>query len=336
MPCSECWGLAMRRRDFVKGIAGSAIGWPLAARAQQSTIPLIGFMHARSADDTVGQVSAFRHGLMEAGLVEGQDVKIEYRFAAGQYDQLPLMAADFVRQAVSLIVAASDPSAQAAKAATSTIPIVFAVGNDPIKLGLVGSYNRPGGNATGINILTAAMEAKRLGLLHEIVPQAAVVGFVVNPNYAQATAQIRQIEDAAHATGLQIYVLRVSNDEDIDIAFKTVAQQRIAAVIVAADPFIDTRRDKIISLSAQQAVPTMYQFREHAAAGGLMSYGIDLIDVYRQVGIYAARVLKGAKPADLPVMEPTKFEFIINLKTARALGLEINPQLLTNADEVIE
>ena len=281
-------------------------------------------------------MTAFRRGLTEAGLVEGQSVKIEYRFAAGQYDQLPLMAADFVRQPVNLIVAASDPSAQAAKAATTTIPIVFAVGNDPIKLGLVGSYNRPGGNATGINILTAAMEAKRLGLLHEIVPQAAIVGLVVNPNYAQATAQVGQIEDAAHAIGLQIYVLRVSNDEDIDIAFKTVAQQRIAALIVAADPFIDTRREKIISLSAHQAVPTTYQFREHAATGGLMSYGIDLTDVYRQVGIYAARVLNGAKPADLPVMEPTKFEFVINLKTARTLGLQINPQLLTIADELIE
>jgi putative ABC transport system substrate-binding protein len=180
------------------------------------------------------------------------------------------------------------------------------------------------------------MEAKRLGLLHEVVPQAAIVGLIVNPNYAQATAQVRQIEDAAHASGLQIYVLRVSNDEDIDTAFKAVTQQRIAALIVAADPFIDTRRDKIIALAARNAVPTMYQFREHAAAGGLMSYGVDLVDVYRQVGIYAARVLKGAKPADLPVMEPTKFEFVINLKTARALGLQINPQLFTNADEVIE
>ena len=325
----------MRRRDFIRVVTGSAITWPLAAWAQQPTIPVIGFMHARSADDTVGQVTAFRRGLTEAGLVQGQSVKIEYRFAAGQYDQLPLIAADFVRQAVNLIVAASDPSAQAAKAA-SVSPIVFAVGNDPIKLDLVRSYNRPGGNATGINILTAAMEAKRLGLLHEIVPQAAIVGLVVNPNYAQATAQVGQIEDAAHAIGLQIYVLRVSNDEDIDIAFKTVAQQRIAALIVAADPFIDTRREKIISLSAHQAVPTTYQFREHAATGGLMSYGIDLTDVYRQVGIYAARVLNGAKPADLPVMEPTKFEFVINLKTARTLGLQINPQLLTNADEVIE
>jgi putative ABC transport system substrate-binding protein len=262
----------MRRRDFIQLLGGMAAAWPLAVGAQQPTItiPVIGFMHARSADDTVGQVLAFRRGLAEAGLVEGQSVKIEYHFADGQYDQLPLMAADFVRQAVSLIVAASDPSAQAAKAATATIPIVFAVGNDPIKLGLVGSYNRPGGNATGINILTAAMEAKRLGLLHEIVPQAAVVGLIVNPNYAQATAQVRQIEDAAHAIGLQIYVLRVSNDEDIDIAFKTIAERRIAALIVGADPFIDTRRDKIISLSAHQAVPTMYQFREHAAAGGLM------------------------------------------------------------------
>jgi putative ABC transport system substrate-binding protein len=325
----------MRRREFMALVGGAGI-WPLAASAQQATIPVIGFMHARSADDTVGQVSAFRRGLTEAGLIEGQNVKIEYRFAAGHYDRLPLIAADFVRQAVNLIVAASDPSAQAAKAATATMPIVFAVGNDPIKLGLVASYNRPGGNATGINILTAAMEAKRLGLLHEIVPQAAVVGVIVNPNYAQATAQVRQIEDAARATGLQIYVLRVSNDEDIDKAFNAIAQQRIAALIVAADPFIDTRREKIISLTARQAVPTMYQFREHAAAGGLMSYGVDLIDVYRQVGIYAARILKGAKPADLPVMEPTKFEFVINLKTARALGLEINPQLLTNADEIIE
>jgi putative tryptophan/tyrosine transport system substrate-binding protein len=325
----------MRRRDFIAVIGGSA-ALPLAVRAQQPTIPVIGFMHARSANDTVGQVAAFRRGLAEAGLVEGQNVKIEYRFAAGQYDQLPSVAADFVHRAVSLIVAASDPSAQAAKAATATIPIVFAVGNDPMKLGLVASYNRPGGNATGINILTAAMEAKRLGLLHEIVPQAGVVGLLVNPNYAQATTQVRQIEDAARATGLHIYVLHVSNDEDIDKAFNTIAQQRIAALIVAADPFIDTRREKVISLSARQAVPTMYQFREHAAAGGLMSYGVDLIEVYRQVGTYAARILKGAKPADLPVMEPTKFEFVINVKTARTLGLNINPQLLTNADEVIE
>jgi putative tryptophan/tyrosine transport system substrate-binding protein len=245
-----------RRREFIALVGGAGV-WPVAASAQQPTNPVIGFMHARSADDTVGQVSAFRRGLTEAGLVEGQSVKIEYRFAAGQYDQLPLMAADFVRQAVSLIVAASDPSAQAAKAATTTIPIVFAVGNDPIKLGLVGSYNRPGGNATGFNILTAAMEAKRLGLLHEIVPQAAVVGLIVNPNYAQATAQVRQIENAAHAIGLQVDVLQVSSDDDIDIAFKTIGQQRISALIVGADPLIDTRRDKIISLSSQQAVPTM-------------------------------------------------------------------------------
>jgi putative ABC transport system substrate-binding protein len=325
----------MRRREFI-ALLGSTTIWPLAAVAQEPTIPVIGFMHARSAEDTVDQVSAFRHGLTEAGVIEGQGVKIEYHFAGGQYDRLPLMAADFVRQAVSLIVAASDPSTQAAKAATAIIPIVFAVGNDPIKLGLVGSYNRPGGNATGINILTAAMEAKRLGFLHEIVPQAAVVGLIVNPNYAQATAQIRQIEGAAHGIGVQVNVLQVSSDEDIDTAFKTIAQQRIGAVIVGADPFIDTRRDKIIGLAAEHAVPTMYQFREHAAAGGLMSYGIDLADVYRQVGIYAARVLKGAKPADLPVMEPTKFEFVINLKTAKALGLQINPQLLTNADEVID
>jgi putative tryptophan/tyrosine transport system substrate-binding protein len=326
----------MRRRECIVLLGSAAAAWPFAAAAQQPTIPVIGFMHARSADDTVGQVSAFRRGLAETGLVEGQNVKIEYHFADGEYDHLPLMAADLVRQAVNLIVAASDPSAQAAKAATATIPIVFAVGNDPIKLGLVGSYNRPGGNATGINILTAEMEAKRLGLLHEIVPQAPVVGLIVNPHYAPATAQVRQIEDAAHAIGLQIHVLRVSNDEDIEMAFKTIAQRRIAAVIVGADPFIDTRRENIISLSAQQGVPTMYQFREHAAAGGLMSYGIDLADAYRQVGIYAARVLKGAKPADLPVMEPTKFEFVINLKTARKLGLQINPQLLTNADEIIE
>ena len=267
----------------------------------------------------------------------GRNVAFEYRWAENHYDRLPSLVAELVHFQVTLIASLRPTlSALAAKAATATIPIVFAVGNDPIKLGLVGSYNRPGGNATGINILTAAMEAKRLGLLHEIVPQAAVVGLIVNPNYAQATAQIRQIESAAHGIGLQVYVLQVSSDEDIDIAFKTIAQQRIGAVIVGADPFIDTRRDKVISLAAQQAVPTMYQFREHAAAGGLMSYGINLADVYRQVGIYAARVLKGAKPADLPVMEPTKFEFVINLKTAKALGLQINPQLLTNADEVID
>ena len=325
----------MRRRAFIAAL-GSAAAWPLAARGQQPVMPVVGFLHARSPDDVAYQVAAFRHGLGEAGYIEGESVSIQYRFALGDYGQLPEMAAELVRRPVAVLVAGSDPAALAAKAATSNIPIVFAVGSDPIKLGLVASVSRPGGNATGMNILTSALEAKRLGLLHELVPQAAIIGVLMNPNNSTTEGQLRDLHEAARAIGLQIHALRSSTDAEIDAAFEAVAQQHIAVLVVASDPFLDTRRDKIVALAQHHSVPAMYQFREHAVAGGLMSYGINLPDVYRQLGIYTGQILKGTKPADLPVMQPTKFELVINLKTAKALGLEIPPQLLALADEVIE
>ena len=325
----------MRRREFIAALGGAA-AWPLAARGQQPVTPVVGFLHARSPDDIAYLVAAFRHGLGEAGYIEGESVSIQYRFALGDYGQLPEMAAELVRRPVAVLVAGSDPAALAAKAATSNIPIVFAVGSDPIKLGLVASDSRPGGNATGMNILTSALEAKRLGLLHELMPQAAIIGVLVNPNYSPTESQLRDLHEAARTIGLQIHALRSSTDAEIDAAFGAVAQEHVAVLVVAADPFLDTRRDKIVALAQHHSVPAMYQFREHAVAGGLMSYGIDLPDVYRQLGIYTGQILKGTKPADLPVMQPTKFELVINLKTAKALGLEIPPQLLARADEVIE
>jgi ABC-type uncharacterized transport system substrate-binding protein len=309
---------------------------PLAARAQQPAMPEVGFLHARSPEDTALQVAALRRGLAENGYIEGQSVTIEYRFALGQYDRLPMMAEELARRPVAVLVAGSDPAALAAKAATTTIPIAFAVGADPVKLGLVASYNRPGGNATGMNILTSTLEAKRLGLLRELVPQAATIGILLNPNYPQAESHLRDMQEAARAVGLQIHVLRASTDREIEAAFESVAQHTILALAVSADPFFDTRRDKIVASAARYAVPTMYQFREHVAAGGLMSYGIDLPDVYRQVGGYVGRILKGAKPADLPVLQPTKFEFVINRKTAKALGVTFSDNLLSLADEVID
>ena len=247
------------------------------------------------------------------------------------------MAMELVdRPVVVLAATGGENSAMAAKAATSTIPIVFAVGSDPIKLGLVASYNRPGGNVTGINILTTTLEAKRLGLLHELVPRAATVGVLLNPNWPPSANQLRDVQDAARVVGLQINVLQASTDQEIDAAFETVAQQRIAALAVTGNPFYDTRREKLVALAARHAVPVIYQFREFAAAGGLLSYGIDLPDAYRQVGVYVGRILKGAKPADLPVLQPTKFEFVINLKTAKALGVKFSDNLMSLADEVIE
>jgi putative ABC transport system substrate-binding protein len=324
------------RRQFITLLGGAAAAWPLAARAQQSAMPVVGFLHARLPEDTMDQVAAFRSGLAEIGYVEGQNVIIQYRFASGHYDRLSAMAAELARNPIALFVTGSDPATLAAKAATATIPIVFSVGSDPVKLGLVASFNRPGGNATGLSILTALLEPKRLGLLHELVPQAARVGILLNPQYPLAESQSRDVQEAARAIGLQVHLLPASNDGEIDAAFQTVSERHIAALSVAADPYFDTRRDKIVALAARHAIPAMYHFREHTASGGLMSYGIDLPDVYRQVGVYAGRILKGARPADLPVMQPTKFEFVINLKTAKALGLEVPLHLQQLADEVIE
>jgi putative tryptophan/tyrosine transport system substrate-binding protein len=297
---------------------------------------VVGYLSARSPEDTSHLVAAFRRGLLENGYVEGQTVAIEYRWALGQVDRLPALAADLVGRPVTILVATGGESAAlAAKAATSTMPIVLSMG-DPVKVGLAESYNRPGGNATGINLLTQTLEPKRLGLLHELVPQAATIGFLLDPNFPSAEDQAKDMQEAGRAVGLQIHVLRANTDREIEAAFETIAQHRIAALAVAASPFFDTRRNTLVALAARYAVPTMYHFREFAAAGGLMSYGIDPIDAYRQVGVYAGRVLKGAKPADLPVLQPTKFEFVINLKTAKALSLEIPARLLSFVDEVIE
>jgi putative ABC transport system substrate-binding protein len=326
----------MNRREFVATLGG-VVTWPLTVRAQQVAMPVIGYLSSRSPDDTAHLVAAFRRGLSAGGFVEGQNVMIAYRWALGQYDRLPAMAAELVRRPVAVLVTTGgEPAAMAAKDATSTIPIVFLIGGDPLKLGLAASYNRPGGNATGMNILTATMEPKRLGLLRELMPQAATIGVLLNPNFQPAANQLRDLQEAARAIDVQIHVLNAATDRELDAVFETIAQQRIAALAVTADPFFDTRRDKLVALAAHHAVPTIYHFREFAAAGGLMSYGVDSLETYRQVGVYTQQILKGTKPADLPVLQPSKFEFVINVKTAKALGVKFSDNLLSLADEVIE
>jgi putative ABC transport system substrate-binding protein len=327
----------MRRREFIALLGSGVAAWPLAVRAQQPAMPVIGYLSARSPDDTAHLVAAFRRGLGEQGFVEGQNVTIEYQWALGQYDRLAAMAAEFVRRPVTVLTTTGgEPSALAAKAATSTIPIVFAIGGDPVKRGLAASYNRPGGNATGISLLTNPVEPKRLGLLHELVPQATTVGFLLNPTLPQSGSQISDVQEAARTLNLQVHILRASTDREIESAFESVAPQNIQALAVAADGFFDTRREKLVALAAGHAVPTMYHFREFAVAGGLVSYGIDASDAYRLVGVYTGRVLKGDKPADLPVVQSIKFQLVINLKTAKTLGLAIPDRLLALADEVIE
>jgi len=327
----------LTRRELITFVVGAAAAWPLAARAQQPPLPVIGYLSARSPQDTTHLLEAFRRGLSEAGFVEGQNVTIEYRWALGQQDRLPGLAADLVRRPVTVLVSTGGESAAlAAKAATSTIPIAFIIGGDPVRLGLAASYNRPGGNATGINILTNSLEPKRLELLRELVPQASTIGALLDPSFPAYEGQLRDMRQAARALDLQVQELRASTDAEIDLAFETVARQRIAAVTVAAGPFFDTRRDKLVALAARHAVPTMYHFREFPAAGGLMSYGIDSRVTYRQIGVYAGGILKGEKPAELPILQPTKFELVINLKTAKTLGLKVPLTLQVAADEVIE
>ena len=327
----------MNRRQFITLLGGATVAWPLVVRAQQPAMPVIGYLSARSPEDTAHLVDAFRKGLGESGFVEGRNVTIEWRWALGQYDRLPAMAAEFARRPVAVIVATGgEPAALAAKTASSTVPIVFSIGGDPIKQGLAASFNRPGGNSTGITLLTNQLEPKRLGLLRQLAPQATTIGFLLNPSYSPSEGQLKDAEDAARAMKQQIYILRADTDDEIEAAFQTVTRQGIAALAVAAAPFFDTRRAKLVALAARHAVPTMYHFREFAEAGGLVSYGIDPADVYRQVGVYAGRVLKGDKPAELPVMQATKFEFVINLKTARTLGLDVPLGLSAAADEVIE
>jgi putative ABC transport system substrate-binding protein len=326
----------MRRREFITLLGGTAAAWPLAARAQQP-MPLIGFLSARSPEDSTHLLPAFAAGLAEGGYVEGQSLAIEFRWARGRYDLLPAMAAELVSRGVAVLTAAGgEPSALAAKRTTSTIPIVFGVGGDPVRLGLVESFSRPGGNATGVTLLTNLMEPKRLGLLRELVPGVPLIGVLLNPNFVQAPVQLQQIEHAARSIDQRITVANVSTDEGLEAAFAAFTRQSVGALLVAADPYFDTRREQIVALAARHRLPAIYQFREYALAGGLLSYGVSITDAYRQYGVYTARILKGAKPADLPVLQPTKFETVINLKTAKALGVKISDNLLSLADEVIE
>jgi putative ABC transport system substrate-binding protein len=327
----------MRRRSFIALLGGAVLAWPLSARAQQSAMPVIGFMSARSPEDSVPLLEAFQRGLREGGFVEGRNVAIEYRWARGDYDRLPALADDLVRRRVNVLTAVGgDPSPRAAKRATTTIPIVFGMGGDPVQDGLVESFNRPGGNVTGMTLMTNLMEPKRFGLLRDLVPDARLVGVLVNPNFGPSARQLEQIEEAARSTGQRLVIAKASTDADLDTGFAALVSERADALLVAADPYFDTRRDKIIGFAQSQRLPAIYQFREYVLAGGLLSYGISLIDAYHQYGVYTATILNGAKPADLPVIQPTKFELVINLKTAKALGVKVSDNLLTLADEVID
>jgi len=328
--------IRLRRREFILTFGGAAV-WPLAARAQQLAMRVIGFMSARSPEDTVRELEAFHKGLGEGGFVNGRNVNVEYRWARGDYGRLPTLAAELVQRHVTVLVATGgDPSALAAKEATATIPVVFTMGGDPVKNGIIQSFNRPGGNVTGAVVLSDAMEQKRLGILQELVPDVALFGAIVNPNFPPAADQMHELEDAALRLGRKLFVAKASNDAELEAAFTALLRERVGALLVASDPYFDTRRDRIVAFAAQSRLPAIYQFREYAVEGGLISYGPSITDAYRQVGLYVARILKGEKPADLPALQPTKFDFVINLKTARALGLTVPPTLLARADEVIE
>ena len=329
----------MIRREFITFLGGAAVAWPFTARAQQPAMPVIGFLSGQSPGTAAHLVAAFRQGLSEAGYVEGHNVAIEYRWAENRYDRLPAMAADLGGRQVAVIAAAAGGgtvAALAAKATTTTIPIVFTSGADPVAIGLVASLSRPGGNVTGIAWLSQGLGAKRLGLLHELVPQATPLGVLVNPNFPPAAGQLRDVEEAARAIGLPLHVLRAGTDREIDTAFESVAQHRIPALLVGSDPFFDHRTDKLVALAARHAVPAIYGIRDFAVAGGLMSYGPSFSDAVRQAGVYTGRILKGEKPSDLPVVQPTKFELVINLQAAKELGLTVSLPLQAAADELIE
>jgi putative ABC transport system substrate-binding protein len=328
----------IQRREFITllGSAAAATSWPLLLCAQQA-MPVVGFLNPGLPEPSSFLVTAFREGLKQAGYVEGLNVTIEYRWAKGHYDQMQTLVVDLVRRQVAVIAATGGSiSAQAAKAATATVPIVFNVGEDPIKLGLVASFNRPGGNITGVSTLSPALESKRLGLLRELVPKAAIIAVLLNPTNPDADLQGRDVQAAAAAIGQDLRIFSASNESDIETAFAALVQQRADALLVGNDAFLTNRREQIVTLAARHAVPTIYSFRHFAESGGLMSYSTNLVDVYRQVGQYVGRILKGEKPADLPVVQPTKFELVINLKTAKALGVKISDNLLSVADEVIE
>jgi putative tryptophan/tyrosine transport system substrate-binding protein len=325
----------MRRREVITLLGGAAVTWPVAARAQQPALPVVGFLHSGSPSGWGPFVAAFRSGLKEAGYIEGQNVTIEFRWAEDQSERLPALAADLVRRRVAVIFA-NAAATLAAKAATTTIPIVFNSGVDPVKLGLVASLNRPGGNITGVTTFSNELAAKRLALLHELAPRATVIAALVNPNFLDAHDQLTDLQEAARKLGLQIRVFNASTESEIDTDFASLAQQGADALIVAADPFFTNRRDHVVALAAHHMLPAIYSLSEWAAAGGLMSYSTSQTDSERQAALYIGKILKGAKPTELPVMQPTRFEFVINIKTARALGLDVPISMQLLADQVIE
>jgi putative ABC transport system substrate-binding protein len=330
-------GIYIDRRELVTLLSSGLVAWPLVSHAQRLATPVIGFLSSLSQEWFRPYLVAFHQGLKEVGYIESQNVAIEYRWAEGQYDRLPAMAADLVRRQVTVIAAtAGNPSAVAAKAATATIPIVFNVAGDPVKEGLVSSLNHPGGNMTGVSILTTPLEAKRLELLHELFPNISAIAVLINPNFAESDTQLKVVKAAAQALGQHVLFLTATTKNDLDDAFAAIVNQQIGALLVLSDPFFVSQRQEIVALATRHAVPTIYFVREFAVVGGLMSYGTSLADAYHQMGIYTGRIVKGEKPGDLPVVQPTRFEFVINLKTAKALGLEIPPTLLARADEVIE
>jgi putative ABC transport system substrate-binding protein len=326
----------VKRREFITLFGGAAVAWPLAARAQQAAMPVIGWISSSAPADRARYLTAFRQGVRETGYVEGQNVAIEYRWAHDQHDRLPDLAADLVRRQVTVIAAHDTPSAVVAKVATTTIPIVFSSGGDPVKLGLVASLNRPGGNVTGVSFISLALGAKHLGLLHELQPGAMRVGVLVDPNFPLIESFVSDVRAAASSIRKQIEVLEAPTGRGIDTVFASLAQKPIDALLVAPSPFLNNRRVQLVTLATYHRVPAIYSQREAAEAGGLMSYGTSLNDAYRQAGVYTGRILKGEKPADLPVMQSVKFEFVINLNTAKAFGLSFPPGLLAIADEVIE
>jgi putative ABC transport system substrate-binding protein len=326
----------MRRREFISLLGGAAVAaWPVIARPQQAT-PVIGFVSARAPGESASSEAAFRNGLGEAGYVEGDNVHIAFRWAEGHYDRLPALIDDLVKQKVNVIAAFGPPAAAAAKAAATKIPIVVSVGTDPVATGLVASLNRPGGNITGVTFFTASLAAKRLGLLRELVPKTDLVAMLVNPGSPDAEVQVSDVQKASQELSQRVAVLNAGTSGQIDEAFAAIVERRASALMVGADPFLDSRRDQIIALAARHSIPAIYHWREYVLGGGLVSYGASINDAYRMAGVYTGRILKGEKPAEMPVMQPTKFEFVINLKTAKTLGLTVPPSLLAIADEVIE
>jgi putative ABC transport system substrate-binding protein len=325
----------MRRRDFITLVGGAAVAWPLPARAQQPAMPVIGFLHIASSGLYVHVVAAFRRGLMENDLVEGRNITVEYRWGEGQLDRMPSLLADLLDHQPSVIVA-SLQGAQAAKSAGVTIPVVFSSSDDPVKEGFVETLNQPGGNMTGAYLFTAELEGKRLGVLHDLVPKARIIAVLIEANHPVADAQLREVQSAATHLGVQLVVLHANSDHDFEAAFATLIEQKAEALLVCASPSFNSTRDQLVALATRHNLPAAFELREYATAGGLLSYGNSITDVYRQLGVYVGRILKGAKPADLPVIRPTKFELVINLKTAKALGLTVPPNLLIAADEVIE